>query len=337
MATMKDVARRAGVSIATVSSVLSGAAYVSPPLRARVEAAVTELGYARNAVARSLKRGHSSLLGLIVPDITNPFFTSLVDEVQQLAAADGYTVLLGLSNNDAAREPHILALMRSHQAAGTIMCPTGEAASYRTIALQMGAMKLVLADNAPPETDTDTVVMDNGRAAELAAAHIFETGHRRIAVMAGPAHQFVAQVRQEAFVRALARRGVAFDAALVVRGDFREQEAHGAALALLSGRERPTAIFVANNLMLIGVMRAIAARGLRVPHDISVVSIDDFAWAAAFQPALTVVRQPIAAMAAAAHRFLMRRIAGANGPPEREVLAPELVIRQSCARPPDGS
>ncbi len=333
MPTMKDVAKRAGVSIATVSAVLSGAAFVSPPLKVKVEEAIVALGYARNAMASGLKRGHSQLIGLVVPDITNPFFTSFVDHVQKAADAAGYSVLLGLTDNDSKREPAALNLMRSHQAAGTILCPTGDAANYAQIGKSTGGMKLVLSDNATDQTDVDTVVMDNALAAELAARHILSFGHSKIGVVAGPGYQYVASRRYNAFEQALKLKSVTLEPSLVAHGGFRELEAHAAAGRLLMGPARPTAIFVANNLMLIGVMRAIADLALRVPEDVSVVCIDDFAWAAAFQPTLTVVRQPIAQMAGLAFARLLERIAGDTSKPDRQELAPELVIRQSCGRP----
>lgn len=335
MATMKDVAKRAGVSTATVSAVLSGATFVSEPLRVRVQDAITELGYSRNAMARFLKMGQSSLIGLVVPDITNPFFTDFVDHVQAAATAAGYTVLLGLTENDAGREPGILALMRSHQVAGTILCPTGAPPSYAAIGANAGRMKLVLADNAPSETDVDTVVFDNVSAGSLAARHHLALGHRQIAVVAGPVHQFVAQARHEAFARTLENGGVKLDVARIAHGNFREEDAYVVARRLLAVSEKPTAMFVANNLMMIGVMRAIADEGLHVPQDLSVISIDDFAWSAAFQPALTVVRQPIAEMARMAFQMLLARISGDEGPLRRHVASPELLLRRSSA--PAGS
>ncbi len=334
MATMKDVARTAGVSIATVSAVLSGASYVSPPLKQKVEKAIAELGYARNAMAGSLKSGHSSLIGVVVPDITNPFFTTFVDHVQKAADRAGYTVLLGLTDNDPARELTALNLMRSHQAAGSILCPTGDAISYGNISKAVGNMKLVLADNAGPTSDVDSVVMDNPLAAELAARHILSLGHRNIAVIAGPQFQFIAQQRLTFFLQALKAKSITLGPTQVAHGQFREQEAHTAARRLMLSEIKPTAIFVANNLMLIGVMRAIAELALRVPDDVSVVSIDDFAWASAFQPTLTVVKQPIQAMAETAFEYLKQRIDGEVAPPRHHILQPELVVRQSCAKPP---
>lgn len=332
MATMKDVAKRAGVSIATVSAVLSGAAYVSPPLKTKVEAAIAELGYARNAIARSLKRGHSSLIGLIVPDINNPFFTAFVDHIQMAADAAGYTVILGHTRFEWRREQSVLDLMRSQQAAGTIMCPIGPENCYADIGKRTGNMKMVLADNGPEHTDVDTVIMDNDLAAELAARHIMGLGHQRIAMVTGPADQFVSQSRHAAFIRTLADKSIAIGPNLIERGDFQEKEAYAATKKLLMARQRPTALFAANNLMLIGAMRAIADLALRVPEDISTVSIDDFAWASAFHPTLTVVRQPIAEMATKAFEFLLNRINGDSAPPRRHTALPELVVRQSSAR-----
>ena len=332
MATMKDVARDAGVSIYTVSATLSGSANVSAELRARVSASVARLGYERNAMARDLKQGTSSLIGLIVSDVTNPFFTELVECIQAEAHQAGYSVLLGISDHDAAREAELLTLMRSHQAAGTILCPAGSEDTYSDGRLTRGRMRLVAVDNASPGLGVDGFALDNRKAADLAVSHLLDLGHRRIGVVAGMRHQYVSRERLAGHAEALARAGIAPDPALVVHGDFRLAEARACAEQLLGLSPRPTAIFVANNLMLIGVMRALAEAGVAVPRDMSVCSIDDFPWAPAFQPSLTVVRQPIAAMAAAAFGRLVGRLRdGAEGDPVQEIFAPELVVRESCA------
>jgi LacI family transcriptional regulator len=331
---MKDVAKAAGVSIATVSASLSGAAFVSPELKARVLAAVERLGYERNSMASGLKRGRSSLIGLVVSDVTNPFFTELVDEVQTAASAAGWSVLLGISNHDPAREAELLRLMRSHQAAGTILCPAGAPEDYAPDRFTTGRMKLVAVDNAAPSMPFDTVVMDNRAASRLASDHIIAAGHRRIATVTGPPRQYVAAERFAGFREAADRVGLAVDPALVRAGQFRIEDAEAACEALLALADPPTAIFVANNLMLIGVMRALAAARLSVPDDLSIASIDDFPWASAFRPALTVVRQPIDAMAAAAFERIVARIEGDGSSPERIVLAPTLVVRGSVAAVP---
>lgn len=333
MATMKDVAKRAGVSVATVSAALSGRAFVSPELKARVAAAVAELGYAPNAMASGLKRGTSALVGLIVPDITNPFFTELVHCIQRRAAQAGFTVMLGVSDDEPAREAELVRLMRSHRVAGSIVLPCGSEEDCRKLPGLAAGMPLVAGDNAPPGLPFDTVVLDNRHAAGLATRHLLALGHKAVATVSGPSHRFVTRERMLGFEQALADHGLSLRPAHVQRGDFRVEEARAAGLALLRSTPRPTAIFVANNLMLIGVMQAVAEAGLAVPRDVSIAAIDDFPWAPAFMPALTTVRQPIDAMAEAAMAQLSERIAGAEGEPRRITLQPELILRQSCAAP----
>ena len=334
MATMKDVAKAAGVSVATVSAARSGAAYVSPKLKAQVEAAIAALGYEPNANASSLKRGRTSLIGLIVPDITNPFFTEFVHHVQRGARQAGYPVLLGVSDEDPIREADTLRLMRAHQAAGTILCPAGATVDDSALTANAGRMKVVCVYSVSPETACDAVVLDNRKAAALAVSHILDLGHRAIATIAGPQQKFAGRERLDGFVDTLAERGFAADPAYIRYGNFRQDDAYEACLDLLAMPKRPTAIFVANNHMLIGVMQAVTAAGLNVPRDISIVGIDDFPWAAAFVPTLTTIRQPIEAMARSALSYLLDRIEGGDSSPRRRVLTPELVIRHSCAAPP---
>lgn len=333
MPTMKDVALAARVSLATVSATLSGAAYVSPELRRRVLEAIDALGYAPNSVASGLKRGKTSLLGLIVPDITNPFFTEFVHHVQLAAKGAGFSVLLGVSDQDAGAEADLLRLMRSHQAAGTILCGTGPNDGYNTLSRDIGPMRLVMVDNAPAGLDVDTVVLDNVQAAALATGHILDFGHRLVATVAGPGDQVPGRERLEGFRETMAANGLTVPADHIRQGAFRQEDALAAGRELLALQPRPTAIFVANNHMLIGVMQAVAAAGLLVPRDLSIVSIDDFPWAVAFTPALTTVRQPIDGMAETALARLLARIEGENGEPQRRVMAPELIVRDSCAPP----
>jgi LacI family transcriptional regulator len=331
MATMKDVARAAGVSIYTVSATLSGAAYVSPELRARVNEAIEKLDYQRNSMASGLKRGTSSLVGLIVSDVTNPFFTELVECIQNKARLAGYSVLLGISGHEVERETELLGLMRSHQAAGTILCPAGNESDYQGRQLATRRMKIVAIDNVPAGMGIDTVALDNRRAAALAVGHLLALGHRKIATVAGLAHQYVSQQRLYGYRETLVAHGIEVTTDFTRHGNFRVEDAHRACKGLLDLREPPTALFVANNLMLIGVMRALAETGIKVPRDMSVASIDDFPWAAAFQPALTVVRQPIADMASTAFRLLIKRLEGDEREPVHRQFTPELVVRDSSA------
>jgi LacI family transcriptional regulator len=192
-------------------------------------------------------------------------------------------------------------------------------------------MKFVAVDNAAPVMPCDTIVLDNRKAAELAVSHIIAMGHRKIGVIAGFPHQFVSQQRLAGYFAALESAGLKPDPSLIRRGDFRIEEASRACSALIALPDRPSALFVANNLMLIGVMKTLAEKGLSVPADMSVVSIDDFPWSTAFQPALTVIRQPVTAMAAAAFKCLTARIMESERPLVRDTLPPELIVRGSCA------
>ncbi len=331
MVTIRDVAKLANVSTATVSATLNRSAPVSPELQARVRRAVEELGYAPDGVARSLKTGTTALLGLLVPDITNPFFTQLVRVVEAAAQRAGYAVLLCDSDEDPAKELTYLRLMRTHRVAGLVWCPVGEPGPEGPNARTLAGLPIVMVDRAAPGVAADLVVIDNRRAGYLATAHLLELGHRRIGAVAGPPHLLPAAERLRGFTDALRERGLDPDAAPVGQGAFREAEAYASCRELLGSEPRPTALFVANNHMLIGVMRAIADLGLACPADISVAAIDDFPWANAFNPRLTTVRQPVAAIGESALRLLLARIAGHAGAPVRETLACELIVRNSCA------
>ena len=183
-------------------------------------------------------------------------------------------------------------------------------------------MKIVAIDNAAAGIGIDTVALDNRRAAALAVEHLLGLGHRRIATVAGLAHQYVSQQRLYGYEETLESQGIKVRSDFVSHGNFRVEDAYHSCRRLLDLPESPTALFVANNLMLIGVMRALSEAGVKVPRDMSIASIDDFPWAAAFQPALTVVRQPIADMASTAFELLMKRLEGDEREPSHREFTP---------------
>ncbi|HVT53326.1 MAG TPA: LacI family DNA-binding transcriptional regulator [Dongiaceae bacterium] len=333
MATMKDVARLAGVSIATVSATVNRSAFVSPELRRRVGEAIHELGYAPDGIARSLKRGRTQLIGLIVADITNAFFTELVHVIEAAIQEAGYSVLLCDTDEDFAKERDYLKILRTHRVDGVILAPTGQPGDYAAFQSLEQRLPLVLVDRVLSELNADTVTVDNVAAAFEATAHLLDLGHREIASVTGPLHLTSAQDRLRGFRTALQQRGIAAREEFIRSGAFREEEAMAAALDLLKGPNRPSAIFVANNHMMIGVMRAISQLDLNCPRDVSIVGIDDFPWANAFKPRLTLVRQPVEEIGKTAVRMLLeRRKDDAERPPVHHVLKPTLVVRDSCAR-----
>jgi len=293
---------------------------------------VHELGYEPNLIASGLKRGKSSLIGLIGPDITNPFFTEMVKFIQRDAMQAGYSVLLAISEQNPERQATLIRLMRSHQVAGTILCAVGSAQQCRDVVRQAGKMQLVLVDNAPSETGADGVMLDNQRAAQMATQYLIAHGHRQIATVAGPLDQSPGAERLEGFLETMQQHGLTVPSTWIRGGNFQIEAGRRAARELLDAVPRPTAVFVANNHMLIGFMTAVAELGLVVPFDLAVASIDDFPWAAAFSPALTTVRQPIKDMASAALQRLLARIDGDDSAPQTLVMQPELVVRASCVR-----
>jgi LacI family transcriptional regulator len=332
MTTIRDVARLAQVSTATVSATLNDSAYVSPDLKARVLAAVDTLGYAPSGIAKSLKTGRTRLLALVVADVSNPFFTQLIDAVETAAYDWGYSLLLCNSDENFERERHHLSLVRAQRCDGLILTPTGDPEAYRTSGLSSFPVPTVLIDRALDSWQADSVVLDNVSAAMQATNYILDLGHRRVGTISGPPHVSTGAERLAGFLKSLAARGLKPDPGHIRSGGFREDVAFSATRDLLALPRPPTAIYVANNVMLVGVMRAIAEAGFNCPADISVVSTDDLAWTTAFRPRLTTVRQPVREMGLEAVRLVVDRIARrADDPPKRLTLQPTLIVRESCA------
>lgn len=334
MATIRDVARLANVSVATVSNALNSADRVSEELRARVHAAVEKLGYAPHPAARSLRKRSSGLLGLVVGDITNPFFSDLFAAVEDAAAASGYLVLLCNSSETVAREEAHLKMLRSQRIDGLILAPTGAVSMNRAALLAQLEVPVVLVDRAMDGLGYDAVVLDNHRAAFEATQHLISAGHRRIALINGPDIVRTAADRLRGYREALLTAGIPFDADLVRDAGFQEAPACRAAAELLGGARPPTAIFATNNLMTIGTIRALADVGLRCPEDVSIIGIDDLPWADSVSPRLTAVAQPVREIGETALALVVDRIAGTRlGPGEVTVMAPKLIIRRSCGTP----
>jgi LacI family transcriptional regulator len=334
MVTIRDVAQLANVSVTTVSNVLNNPNKVSPELLARVRAAVDKLGYAPHAAARSLRKRSSGLLGLVVGDITNPFFSELFEAIELAAAARGFSVILCNSNETTEREETHLRMLRSQRIDGLILAPTGTASMNRAALLAALEIPVVLIDRAMEGLGYDAVVLNNHRAAYEATSYAIGCGHRRIALINGPKTVRTAADRLQGYREALLAAGLALDPALVRDAGFREQSAYEAALQLLRSDQRPTAIFTANNLMTIGVLRATAELGLSCPNDLSIIGIDDLPWAEAVAPRLTMVAQPVRAMGETALELLAHRIAGTRlGPGTTTVMEPRLMVRKSCAAP----
>jgi LacI family transcriptional regulator len=337
MATVHDVARRAGVSTSTVSHVVNRTRFVSDELRERVEAAMRELDYTPNAAARMLTLKRSHTIGLIVSDIRNPFFASVARGVEDVAQEQGYTLVLCNSDESAGRETACLNALETRAVDGVLLASSGVADEHLSRLVQAG-YPIVLVDRDLPELGAPAVLLDNEGAAYSAVWHLITRRHQRIAMLTGRAAISTTTERITGYRRALHEAGIDMDDRLVVSGESTSEGGAIAANAVLDLNEPPTAIFSGNNLMSIGALQAIGNRGLLVPEDVALVGFDDFPfpWSDAFRPHLTTVAQPTYELGRRAAELLVRRLKGLTPttPVERVVLDGKLVVRESSGALP---
>lgn len=333
---MLDVARTAQVSVATVSALINGTTRVSPALTQRIEAAISAIGYERNAIARSLKLGATNTIGLMVSDIRNPFFTDIVATIQYALNRVGYAVMVCSSDENTELQDMQIKLLLDRAVDGLIIAPAGEDVMLKDF-LASVRRPMVIVDRTCEGLDVDTVTLDNRKAVLDATSYLIGLGHRRIGYIAGPLITSTGRDRLAGYRDALAAAAVPYVDELVQDGDSREAGGYRAAMQLLTQRDRPSAIFSANNLMTIGAMRAIRDAGLSCPDDISVACFDDFPWADVFRPHLTTIAQPVQAIGEYAANLLLDRLSGkADEAPRRLVIQGRLIVRESCralARP----
>jgi len=333
MATIRDIAKRAKVAVSTVSAVINQSAPVSQAVVARVEAAIREMGYTPNVAARSLRNGETRLIGLVVPDISNPFFSAIARIIETRSLAAGYMAFVYNSDEDPKREEEILRMMHMQRIAGLILTPAASSAEHGAKLAKHLKVPTILLDRHVTGTDYEAVLLDNRQAARLAADYLLRLGHRRIAIVAGREGVSSAEERLEGCREAFAKHKARFDASLVLRGDYDQDRALAATQRVMSEADRLTAVLAFNNVMTIGILRGIHSLGLSCPRDVSIIGIDDFDWAEAVQPRLTVVAQPVAEMAERAIDRLLAQLAGEPPPGERwHVFEPVLVARDSCIR-----
>ena len=318
MATLKDIARAAGVSIATVSNVVNGTKAATPAVRRRVLAAIEGLGYVPNPHAKTLRTGQSRALGLVVPDLTNPFFPALVQAVETTARARGHVLIVMDAGNDAAREAEALALLASYRVAGVIWVPVDDRPVPDL------PYPLITVDRAI--AGCDAVVSDHAQGGALIAEHALAQGHRRIALLSGPQQLPSAAARRRGFLEALAGRAtVVWEHEVPFSGDLPPDVTRRLV------RPECSLVVCPNDAVAVAVVRRAREVGLLVPADLAVTGFDDVPWADFVDPALTTVRQPLGALGARAVDMLRERIARPERPPRHETLPVELVVRRSSA------
>jgi LacI family transcriptional regulator len=329
--TIRDVAAVARVSPATVSRVLNGKEDVGADLRRRVLGAVAELGYRRNGPARSLRTRAAMVLGIIISDITNPFFTAVVRGAEDQAQRAGYSVVLANADEDVAKEARYLEVAAAEQMAGVLLSPASPRQTSIDVLREQG-IPVVTIDRRLATAPVDSVMVNNHQVAREAAQHLISQGCRRVGLVAGPVQTTTGAGRLAGYRAALRAAGRALDRSLIAYADFRTEGGYAATSQLLRQRRPPDGLLFSNNLMTVGGLQAIAETGLAIPGDIAVVGFDDASWATALRPPLTVVAQPTYEIGQRAAKLLLRRVEGEKFPPRHVVLRAELIERASSRR-----
>ena len=331
---MRQIAARAGVSVGTVSHVINNSAGVREPVRRRVLAAIAKLGYQPSLLARGLRRNETTIIGVIMPDISNPFFPQVVRGVEDIAYQNSYRLMLCNTDNDVQKERIYFDELRAYRMAGLIVIPSADS-ELAEMAQHSGASAapVICLDRRAPSWNGDSVTVDNVEGAYMATKHMLGFGHKRVAVITGPLHVTNAVERLKGFKRALREAALPIAPEYIQEGRFDRLGGYEKGLMLLQFSPRPTAIFAANDLIALGVLSAMRELGLRCPEDVSLVGFDDLELASFTNPALTTVAQPGYQMGARAAALLFERIRGSSGKAQHVVMKTTLKIRDSVAPP----
>jgi len=329
--TMRAVATRARVSTATVSRYINNKT-VGTEAEQRILAAIRDLSYSPNRLARGLRLKKTMMIGMVIPDITNPFFPEVVKGVEDTARAAGYSLMLFNAGEDEDRQWECLQAVHGQRCDGAllIMAPKGRHHAERRQQLQHFGLPVVYVDRAP-DFPADTVMVDNLRSAQEAVRHLVRLGHRRIAAATVDLDVSVHRDRIMGYRLVLAEAGIPHRPDYEVQAAPTVADGYSAAARLLALDERPSAIFVTNSRVAVGVVAAIESHGLQCPADVSVVAYDSHEWHDVFHPRLTTVTQPTYLLGTRAAQLLISRLGAARGaPPQQVLLQPALTVRESC-------
>lgn len=330
MSTIKEVAERAGVSIGTASNVISGKGRVGKARMARVLAAIKELDYHPNEVARSLKVKQTRMLGMVVPDITNPFFSDLIRGAEDAALERGYLLVAANTDEQVEREKRFVAALRSRRVDGILLAATASKSETHLKSVVAAGVPIVCLDRLAPGLAVDAVLADNVRGAQECVRHLIRVGHQEIAIITGSLELQIARERLGGYRAALEEAGIQVSDDLIMEGDFREEAGYRLGKELLLRRERPSAIFACNGVMTLGLLIALDELGVRCPDDIALATFDDLPFAHSFHPHLTAVAQPANSIGYQGANLLIDRVEGKRtGDPLILRLPPELKIRES--------
>jgi LacI family transcriptional regulator len=329
--TIADVAREAGVSVSTAARVLSGRGYAAEETRRVVLEAARTLGYVPNQIARSLRTRRSRMIGLLIGDVENSFYSTIAKNVESVARGAGYHVVLCNSNDDPKLEREYLRLLSGMQVDGLIVTPTSRNRRHLEHLLQAGTI-IIQVDRRVERLDADAILVDNEAGAHSAVSHLIAAGHSRIGILTGGLDVLTASQRLAGYLRALKEHAIPVHERLIKSGSFHREHAIEDAADLIEAEPPPTAIFAANNILAEACLIALPERGLRVPRDISLIAFDDVSWMSMVNPPVTAVRQPVVDMARSAAELMLRRLReDGRGQPGKVVFLTELVERGSVA------
>ena len=332
MTTIRDVAEQAGVSTTTVSHVVNRTRKVDPRTAARVEAAIDALGYRPNALARSMRRGRTHTVGIVVPDIANPFFGDLARSLEDHMFEAGYSAIICNSDGDEDKEARYLDVLLSKKVDGLLLIAASQPSEGLRHLVESGPPTVVV-DRELGDLPVSQVMVENHRGGYLAGRHLLELGHRDIAVIAGPGGTGTSARRLEGFRHAIDEAGLSIRQERIFRGDFRAASGRAAMDGWLQGGAPPTAVFAENDLMAVGALSSAHASDVDVPVDLSVVGFDGIAFGADVTPPLTTVAQSTNDVATTAIEMLFERLRDRAAPPRRVELPVSLLVRGSSGPP----
>lgn len=329
--TIREVARRAGVSAMTVSRVINGGTGVRTETRQRVEQVVSDLNYVPSRVARGLTSNKSGTLGMVIPDVINPFFANIVAGAELVTRRAGYRMLLCNSEGDLNQERRFLEDILSYRAEGALVIPVSDQSKDNLAILTVHDVPFVLIDRSIGDVDCDSVESDNISGARMVTEHLLGLGRRRIAMIMLSAESSTDRGRRTGYQQALEAAGVAYDPDLVFLTSFGRNGGYRSMQQILALDPRPDAVFAVNNMTALGAMDAMRENGVAMPEDLPVVHFDEVEQMSVRDPFMTVVEQPSELFGTLGAELLLERIAGHASAQTRSVkLPPRLIVRESC-------
>jgi LacI family transcriptional regulator len=335
--TIKHIASRAGVSLGTVSNVINGNVPVRPAMLRRVKEAIRSLGYQPSLLARGLRQNRTSMIGMVIPDITNPFFPAVVRGVEDVAFQSSFRLMLCNTDNDSSKEKSYFRDLQSYRSAGLILIPSEHGDLSAVMDFKSADVPVVCLDRRPDDWMGDSVTADNTAGVFAATDYLIKLGHRAIAMIIGSLHLPNAVARMEGFYSALRKARIEINQEYLQEGRFDRISGYEKMRVLLDQRPLPTAVVCGNDLIALGVLSALREAGMRCPQDVSVVGFDDIEVSELTEPSLTTVFQPGYQMGAQGAALLLKRLQGSKSPAQNIILPTELKIRHSVAAPRNSS